>query len=231
MPGSPPARRPSCGTSTHPERIEALHQSLVDAGADIILTNTFGGTRHRLKLHNAQDRVRELNKRAAAARPRRRRPRRPPGGRRGLDRARPASCSQPLARSPMTKASRPSPSRSKALAEGGADVLWIETMSAPKEKSAPRPQARRQAGLPYVSTVSFDTAGRTMMGVTPAEHARLCRRLLAAAARVRRQLRRRRVRPARLAARHDRRRPARTRSIVAKGNCGIPEYRRRPDPL
>ncbi len=48
-----------------PEKITALHQNFVDAGADIILTNSFGGTRHRLKLHHAQDRVHELNKRAA----------------------------------------------------------------------------------------------------------------------------------------------------------------------
>src|SRR5215471_11673482 len=49
----------------NPERIEALHQSFVDAGSDLFLTNSFGGTRHRLKLHHAQDRVREINKRAA----------------------------------------------------------------------------------------------------------------------------------------------------------------------
>src|SRR5919205_1188682 len=49
-----------------PEKIAALHQGFVDAGADIILTNSFGGTRHRLKLHHAQDRVHELNRLAAS---------------------------------------------------------------------------------------------------------------------------------------------------------------------
>src|SRR5262249_22314283 len=49
----------------HPERIADLHRSFIDAGADIILTNTFGGTRHRLKLHRAEGRVAELNSRAA----------------------------------------------------------------------------------------------------------------------------------------------------------------------
>src|SRR6478735_1156250 len=48
-----------------PEKIEKLHRDFVDAGADIILTNSFGGTRHRLKLHKAEGRVHELNKRAA----------------------------------------------------------------------------------------------------------------------------------------------------------------------
>jgi 5-methyltetrahydrofolate--homocysteine methyltransferase len=49
----------------HPDRIKLLHQRFVDAGADIILTNTFGGTRYRLKLHKAEDRVLELNRAAA----------------------------------------------------------------------------------------------------------------------------------------------------------------------
>ncbi len=56
---------PELWNETAPEKITALHQNFVDAGADIILTNSFGGTSQRLKLHNAQDRVHELNKRAA----------------------------------------------------------------------------------------------------------------------------------------------------------------------
>src|SRR5277367_1072402 len=49
----------------HPERIADLHRAFVEAGADIILTNTFGGTRHRLKLHKSENRVAELNEAAA----------------------------------------------------------------------------------------------------------------------------------------------------------------------
>ena len=48
-----------------PAKITALHQSFVDAGADILLTNTFGGTRYRLKLHHSEGRVAELNLAAA----------------------------------------------------------------------------------------------------------------------------------------------------------------------
>ena len=48
-----------------PEKIAALHRNFVEAGADIILTNSFGGTRHRLKLHGAEGRVWELNRLAA----------------------------------------------------------------------------------------------------------------------------------------------------------------------
>src|SRR5512139_3839674 len=50
----------------NPEAILSLHTSYLDAGADIVLTNTFGGTRIRLERHQLQDRVHEIN--AAAAR-------------------------------------------------------------------------------------------------------------------------------------------------------------------
>ncbi|MBE0694255.1 MAG: homocysteine S-methyltransferase family protein, partial [Aquamicrobium sp.] len=56
---------PELWNEAHPERVAALHRGFIDAGADIILTNSFGGTRHRLKLHHAQDRVHALNRKAA----------------------------------------------------------------------------------------------------------------------------------------------------------------------
>src|ERR1700734_4173982 len=56
---------PELWNSDHPQRIAQLHRSFIEAGADIILTNSFGGTRHRLKLHKAEDRVAELNEAAA----------------------------------------------------------------------------------------------------------------------------------------------------------------------
>ena len=56
---------PELLNETAPDTIAALHRNFVEAGADIILTNSFGGTRHRLKLHHAQGRVHELNRRAA----------------------------------------------------------------------------------------------------------------------------------------------------------------------
>ena len=49
----------------HPHQLTRLHQEFVDAGADLILTNSFGGTRQRLKLHKADDRVFELAEAAA----------------------------------------------------------------------------------------------------------------------------------------------------------------------
>src|SRR5471030_983351 len=56
---------PELWNTDHPQRVAELQRAFVDAGADIILTNTFGGTRHRLKLHKAEARVAELNEKAA----------------------------------------------------------------------------------------------------------------------------------------------------------------------
>lgn len=156
----------------HPERIEALHQGMVEAGADIILTNSFGGSRHRLKLHKFQDRVAEINGRAAEI------------ARRVADRAgRPVVVAgsmgptgelfEPLG--PLTHADGVAAfaEQAKALAATGVDLLWIETMSSKDEVRAAI-EGAASTGLPYACTLSFDTNGRTMMGVTPAEHAQLC---------------------------------------------------------
>src|ERR1700691_1338686 len=60
-----PGYAPELWNSEHPERIAQLQRAFVEAGADIILTNSFGGTRYRLKLHKAEERVAELNEKAA----------------------------------------------------------------------------------------------------------------------------------------------------------------------
>ena len=56
---------PEIWNEEHPDRIKALYQMFVDAGADIILTNTFGGNCRRLALHKADGRTVEINKKAA----------------------------------------------------------------------------------------------------------------------------------------------------------------------
>ena len=65
MEGLTSGEPPEFWTVDHPERVKGLHQRFVDAGADIILTNTFGCNPHRLKLHQAQDRTYELARAAA----------------------------------------------------------------------------------------------------------------------------------------------------------------------
>ena len=57
--------------------------------------------------------------------------------------------------------------QAEGLKAGGADVLWLETISAPEEYLAAA-EAFKRAQMPWVGTMSFDTAGRTMMGLTSA---------------------------------------------------------------
>jgi 5-methyltetrahydrofolate--homocysteine methyltransferase len=151
----------------HPDRIRALYRGAVEAGSDIFLTNSFGGTAARLKLHDAQGRVRELNQQAAEL------------GREVADAAgRPVVVAGSMGptgeiMAPMGPLTHETAvemfhEQAEGLKAGGADVLWVETISAPEEYRAAA-EAAALAGMPWVGTMSFDTAGRTMMGVTSAD--------------------------------------------------------------
>ncbi len=147
-----------------PAKITALYKGSVDAGSDLFLTNTFGGNASRLKLHDAQSRVFELNKVGAEI---------------GREVADASGRSVVVAGSvgPTGDIMAPMGSltheiavemfheQAEGLKAGGADVLWVETISAFEEYAAAA-EAFKMAGMPWCGTMSFDTAGRTMMGVT-----------------------------------------------------------------
>ncbi len=156
---------PELLNETAPDTIAALHRNFVEAGADIILTNSFGGTRHRLKLHHAQDRVFELNKRAAEIA----RSVADAAGRKVIVAGSVGPTGEllvPLGAMTYEEAVDAFAEQMQGLKAGGAEVAWIETMSAPDEIRAAAEAAIR-VGLPYTYTGSFDTAGRTMMGLLP----------------------------------------------------------------
>lgn len=156
---------PELWNTADPDKIVALHQGFVDAGADIILTNSFGGTRQRLKLHNAQDRVHELNKAAAKIA----RGVAEKAGRKVIVAGSVGPTGEllePLGAMTYAEAVEAFAEQIEGLKAGGADVAWIETMSAPDEIRAAAEAAIR-VGLPYTYTASFDTAGRSMMGLHP----------------------------------------------------------------
>ena len=162
---------PELWNTDEPKKIMALYQGSVDAGSDLFLTNSFGGTAARLKLHDAQKRVRELNRAAAEL------------GREVADKSErkiavagsvgpTGEIFEPVG--PMTHALAVEMfhEQAEALKEGGVDVLWLETISAPEEFRAAA-EAFKLADMPWCGTMSFDTAGRTMMGVTSADMAQL----------------------------------------------------------
>ncbi len=217
--GLPSGDAPELWNILHPDSIRDLHRRFIEAGADIILTNSFGGTRHRLKLHKAEERVAEINE--AAARLARTEAERADrvvlvGGSMGPT----GEILEPLGPLSAAAAQEAFTEQAQALARGGADILWIETMSSVEEAEAAIAGAR-STGLPVVTTLSFDTNGRTMMGVTPADLAGLsARHHLAAcgsncgvgAAELVASI-------VNLAAAAD---PAAV--LVAKANCGIPQF-------
>lgn len=155
----------------HPDRIENLHRSMLQAGSDIVLTNSFGGSRHRLKLHKWQDRVQAVNETAAKIC---RGVVDEEGRKQGREMIVAGSIGptgelfEPLGPLTVAEGAEAFAEQARALADGGVDVLWIETMSS-KDEVAAAVQGAATAGLPIVTTLSFDTNGRTMMGVTPAE--------------------------------------------------------------
>lgn len=212
---------PELWNESAPEKIAALHQGFVDAGADIILTNSFGGTRHRLKLHHAQDRVYALNKRAAEIA----REVADKAGRRVLVAGSVGPTGEllvPLGALTYEEAVEAFAEQIEGLKAGGAEVAWIETMSAPDEIRAAAEAAIR-VGLPYTYTGSFDTAGRTMMGLLPKDIHAVADGLASApvalgancgvgAADI-------------LASLLDMTDARPEATVIVKGNCGIPEFR------
>jgi 5-methyltetrahydrofolate--homocysteine methyltransferase len=205
----------------HPEKIAAHHRQFVEAGADIILTNTFGGTRHRLKLHGLDSRVREVNRRAAEIA----REVADKAGRKVIVAGSVGPTGElfaPLGALTHDDAVDAFAEQMEGLKEGGAEIAWIETMSAPEEIRAAAEAAIR-VGMPYVCTASFDTAGRTMMGLAPKDMPHVADGLSPApiavgancgvgASDI-------------LVSALDMTAAEPDATIVVKGNCGIPEYR------
>lgn len=152
-----------------PDLIAKVHAGYVEAGADIILTNTFGGTRARLALHGLEDRVAELNAAAVAI---------------ARNVAEDAAREVVVAGSvgPTGELFEPLGSLTReagvaifaeqmdALVEAGVDVLWIETLSSFEELEAAIDAASGRE-VPVVTTLSFDTNGHTMMGIHPSDFA------------------------------------------------------------
>ncbi len=155
---------PEFWNELHPDRITRLYTEAVEAGSDLFLTNTFGANASRLKLHDAQDRAFDLSRMAAEI------------GRNVADKAgRPVIVAGSMGptgelMAPMGALTHEGAvemfhEQAEGLKAGGADVLWVETISDPDEMKAAAEAARR-AEMPWCGTMSFDTAGRTMMGLT-----------------------------------------------------------------
>src|SRR5512146_109790 len=150
-----------------PEMILQLEGAFVQAGSDIILTDTFGGSRVLMQKSKYADRVVEVNRRAAEL------ARQAASAREGVLVAGSIGPTGQLMKpyGPLTveEATASFAEQAKALAEGGVDLLIIETMFAFEEADAAFKGARSVTDLPIVVSFSYDRGVRTMMGVKPAD--------------------------------------------------------------
>ena len=149
----------------YPGRISDLYRDAVDAGSDIFLTNSFGGNALRLKLHNLGKKAFELSKISAEI------------ARNVADSSQRSvfvagsvgptgEIMEPIGDLSHNIAVEVFLEQAQGLKDGGADVLWLETISAPEEFVAAA-EAFSHLDLPWMGTMSFDTAGHTMMGTSP----------------------------------------------------------------
>ena len=166
--GLPPGTAPEGWLLENSQAVVAVHRAYLDAGSDMILTCTFGATRPRLERSGLGDRLEEINRRA-------------------VEIAREAAADEafvagdigpmgeflaPLGDLSYEEAVDIFAEQAGALAEAGVDVLYIETMAAIEEIRAAVEGALQVAdGTPVTATLSFDSHGRTNMGVRPEEAA------------------------------------------------------------
>jgi len=148
---------------THPEKILDLHRAYLEAGSQIILTNSFGGSRFRLGKKGLQDKVREVNRAAAALAKEAAGQEAFVAGSMGPT----GELMKPLGTLSYGVAVEAFTEQAEALAEGGVDAILVETMSDLNEAKAAIEGAKRATDLPVLCTLSFDTQRHTMMGVSP----------------------------------------------------------------
>ena len=205
-----------------PERVFHNHQNFIDAGSDLILTNSFGANRFRLALHKAEHQVHELNFEAASI------------ARKAADGSErtilvagsigpTGEILEPLGELSKTEAESAFTDQALALKEGGVDLTWIETMSSQEEMESAI-AACKNTGLPIVCTYSFDTHGKSMMGLEPKELVKLAEQhspdIIGYGANCG-------IGAAELIGSIlclSKSRKNHAMQIVAKGNCGIPEF-------
>jgi 5-methyltetrahydrofolate--homocysteine methyltransferase len=158
---------PEVWNLTQPEIVRRIHRGYLEAGSRIIMTNTFGGNRLRLGLHGLSERVDHLNRTAAILA----RAEVSAAGGTALvagDIGPSGEIVQPLGTLDYEIAVDVFREQAASLVAGGVDLIWVETMSDLNEIKAAIEGVRRAApGIALVTTMTFDTRGHTMMGVSP----------------------------------------------------------------
>ncbi len=160
-------KMPELWNVEQPEKIRSVHAGYIKAGSQVILANTFGGNRLRLKHAELGERTAELNRAAVQI------------ARQEADAAdhpvvvgsslgSTGQLLAPLGTLTYEEAVETFEEQAATLIDAGVDILWLETMSDLNEVSAAVEGCRNaNADFPIAATMTFDTNGRTIMGVTP----------------------------------------------------------------
>lgn len=162
----------------NPEAIRRLHRDYIEAGSDIILTNSFGGSPVRLEKEKLSEQARAINCAAAKLA-------REAAGEDALvfgDIGPSGKLLKPYGPLAHADAVASFAEQAAGLVEGGVDAILIETMSDLAEVRAAVEGVRQATHLPILITMSFDTHGHTMMGVKPSQAVREIKKLGAVAA-------------------------------------------------
>lgn len=161
--GLPGGLPPEVWNSEKAEEIARLHRAYLDAGSQIILTNTFGGNRLKLAHSGYEDRVEELNRAGAEIAVK------AADGKAFIagDIGPTGKLMEPLGPLSFQAAYDAYYEQAALLAAGHVDAIWIETMTDLEEARAAVSAARQATQLPVFCTMSFGRKGKTMMGVTP----------------------------------------------------------------
>ena len=161
--GLPTDKVPEQWNLERPDNVTALYQAYLDAGSGIILTNTFGGSRIKLARAGCPEITVEANDRAA-------RLAKQAAGNQAFVAGDIGPCGEllePYGTLAYSSAVAAFAEQADALAQGGVDCLWIETMMALEEAQAAVEGVKEVTDLPILCSMSFGPTGRTMMGVSP----------------------------------------------------------------
>ena len=174
--GLTPGACPEAWNDSRPEVLQAIHRAYLSAGCDVVETNTFGGSRLKLKAYDLENRCRELNEKAARLARSVCPADRFVAGSIGPTGHLPDTF-EPMGDTPAEAFYESFREQALALAEGGVDLFAIETMMIPDEAVLAVRAAKEATGLPVMCTMTFQfnrqrNLDRTMWGTAPGDAAR-----------------------------------------------------------
>ena len=167
--GLQPGESPESWNLTHPDKVRSVAQQYVEAGSDIVLTNSFGGSRFKLERYGLSEKMADINRTAAAL------SREAAGDRHVLGSIGPTGKMLIMGEVTETEWIEAFGLQARALTDGGAEGVCIETMSALDEALCAIQGVHETTDCIIACTFTFERTQqgeyRTLMGVSPAEMA------------------------------------------------------------